>query len=830
MPGPELRQLPREHITQTLQAAVMRYPLAVLTAPMGYGKTVAARALLRHLGFRIFYLTVNPGMHNALYLWDRMCNQLQEQGSPMAPTFRKLGFPQDSAQLQRLLEQGKAYLGGRPTLMVIDDYHFAHAPECDNLLELLTREQIPGLRLLMLSRTRPALHLDELQVKGLAVVFDQDLLTFSEDDAVRYFQLNGIENAAVAQEAWTQSEGWAASLWLCLQNYRTTGLLAPGRGVEGLLNSAVFSQYDREDQRLLAQLSVLDSFTPRQAAAVSGDEAAPRRLLALHERNAFLRYDPATDTYWLHSLFRAFLGKMLAEADDVDKALLHTRAGEWHAAGGDIVQALCHFDRAGTEEAFTRVLELFEQPSDGLVVMFDPDGVKGVFGHIPWAVRFRRPIGYLAFIYHYMSRVHMEEGLAMLQEATARFAREKSIPAAMQRRIKGEAEVILAIADFNDLFAMRERYIAAHRLLQGRSAISHRNLVWTFGNPHAACLYLRKAGSYADLVQLVKSDLHYYQELSDGCSMGAKNLFRGEYLLETGRLKEVEPYLVKSVYRASGKEQLATIIGANFSLARLFLAEGEAGAQEKVRMLLDDLAPQVERAGHPILGTSFDLCRGYIHGCLGNHENIPGWLQRGEIANMRSFYQGLFFSQIVHGKALLLHGDFLRLEILAQDLPASLKRFANLFGMIHAFAMQAAATQALAGPQQALPLLREAVRFARPDHILLSLAEYGRFILPTLRLLQAQARGDAYIAALAGMTEKFTALTRHGKKKALTGREKEIMGLVAQGKSNPAVAEELGLKPITVGKALTNIYAKLGVKNRAEAVRMLSRKEIGNYP
>lgn len=53
---------------------------------------------------------------------------------------------------------------------------------------------------------------------------------------------------------------------------------------------------------------------------------------------------------------------------------------------------------------------------------------------------------------------------------------------------------------------------------------------------------------------------------------------------------------------------------------------------------------------------------------------------------------------------------------------------------------------------------------------------------------------------------------------ALTDREFEIMGLVVQGRTNGAIAEELFVSQKTVKNHLNRIYAKMGVERRAEAI------------
>ena len=54
---------------------------------------------------------------------------------------------------------------------------------------------------------------------------------------------------------------------------------------------------------------------------------------------------------------------------------------------------------------------------------------------------------------------------------------------------------------------------------------------------------------------------------------------------------------------------------------------------------------------------------------------------------------------------------------------------------------------------------------------------------------------------------------------ALTDREREIAALVAAGRTNREVAEQLVLSPKTIEAHLRNIYAKLGVRSRVELAR-----------
>jgi two-component system response regulator DesR len=60
----------------------------------------------------------------------------------------------------------------------------------------------------------------------------------------------------------------------------------------------------------------------------------------------------------------------------------------------------------------------------------------------------------------------------------------------------------------------------------------------------------------------------------------------------------------------------------------------------------------------------------------------------------------------------------------------------------------------------------------------------------------------------------------------LSGREREVVGLIAAGATNREIAERLYLSPHTVKEHTSAIYRKLGARNRAEAVKRAQRLGI----
>ncbi len=94
--------------------------------------------------------------------------------------------------------------------------------------------------------------------------------------------------------------------------------------------------------------------------------------------------------------------------------------------------------------------------------------------------------------------------------------------------------------------------------------------------------------------------------------------------------------------------------------------------------------------------------------------------------------------------------------------------------------------------------------------------------------IRAVARGEAIFSqAVAGRVLAYFSRPQETPKvfPALTDREREILGLIAQGRPNPVIARTLSLSPKTVANYVSAIFAKLQVADRAEA--MIRAREAG---
>ncbi len=106
----------------------------------------------------------------------------------------------------------------------------------------------------------------------------------------------------------------------------------------------------------------------------------------------------------------------------------------------------------------------------------------------------------------------------------------------------------------------------------------------------------------------------------------------------------------------------------------------------------------------------------------------------------------------------------------------------------------------------------------------------GREVVAALRQVQEQG---TYIEpallrqALAGPSSQPAGTGAPGEK--LTERERDVLRLVVEGRSNKEIARALSISPKTVSVHRTNIMSKLGVQNSADLVRFALQHRLVEF-
>jgi len=191
----------------------------------------------------------------------------------------------------------------------------------------------------------------------------------------------------------------------------------------------------------------------------------------------------------------------------------------------------------------------------------------------------------------------------------------------------------------------------------------------------------------------------------------------------------------------------------------------------------------------------------------------------------------------------LVRGEQDKTEHLLARLSPALRSAGHTGSVIEALSIQALACQSTGDTEQALDLLKKALTLAEPEGYTRTFADLGE---PMRHLLQQAAVRDIAPASSARLLTAFGSQEELGTRpmaaprpdqrparvrpapqliEALNEQEQRILCLVSAGLSNSEVAEELFLWVNTVKWYLQEIYGKLGVHNRVEALARAS--ELG---
>jgi DNA-binding CsgD family transcriptional regulator len=191
-----------------------------------------------------------------------------------------------------------------------------------------------------------------------------------------------------------------------------------------------------------------------------------------------------------------------------------------------------------------------------------------------------------------------------------------------------------------------------------------------------------------------------------------------------------------------------------------------------------------------------------------------------------------------HVEIMLAAGDLAAARSAATELSELAASVGTPFLKAEAMTAEAAVLLAEGRPEEALPALRQAWRRWRELDIPYRAARVRVLIGLACRNLgdedTAQMEFDAAKSAfqqLGAGPDLTRAETLAGGPSSptpggLTGREVEVLRLVAAGKTNRAIAAELFLSEKTVARHLSNIFVKLGVQSRAAATAYAYERQL----
>ncbi len=95
-----------------------------------------------------------------------------------------------------------------------------------------------------------------------------------------------------------------------------------------------------------------------------------------------------------------------------------------------------------------------------------------------------------------------------------------------------------------------------------------------------------------------------------------------------------------------------------------------------------------------------------------------------------------------------------------------------------------------------------------------------------IKAIEVVYEGGIYFSGEAGVALAEYQQSSQTTLAVLTPREKEILGLIAEGYTNPQIAEKIFLSSFTIDSHRKNLLAKLNVKNTASLIRLAVERKL----
>lgn len=262
-------------------------------------------------------------------------------------------------------------------ILVLDDFQVIHERAISELLVELLRHPPESLHIVMVSRRDPPLPLINLRAKGqMTEIRVQDLRFSQEETAAFLQQVTGTSiDEATATFLEKKFEGWVTGLRLAALSLRHLGdldriltqLPEDNRYVMDYFVTEVLSQQPSATQKYLLATSILNRFCPPlcDAVCVSDTSLGPYEMHGqefvewLEQANLFvIPLDNERRWFRYHHLFQELLQRLLKRKfsrNIIDT--LYQRAGAWFAESGLIEEALHHFLASGDTRTAARLVD-----------------------------------------------------------------------------------------------------------------------------------------------------------------------------------------------------------------------------------------------------------------------------------------------------------------------------------------------------------------------------------------------------------------------------------------------------------------------------------------
>jgi LuxR family maltose regulon positive regulatory protein len=853
-PAPRPDYINRQELIDHLDGALTRN-LTLVSAPAGFGKTTLLSIWAQQKEQPVSWLSLDTEDNDLVVFLQYLIAALQtispDVGGTSISLLQSSQPPSIVVTLSALIND--LSLIPQDFILILDDYHLIEQAKNHAAIIYLLDHLPPRMHLVIISRSDPPLPLSRLRVRDQLLEIRQADLRMTQKETNQFLNQSMRLDLSQEQVAALESrtEGWIAGLQLAALSLREKedkdaflgSFSGSHRFIIDYLADEVFSQLPPDLRSFLTKTAILDRFTPQLCDLVTGRSDSNAILLELEEANLFLiPLDDRREWYRYHHLFLDYLR---TSSDLQDEAELHKKAARWFSDNQLYAQAVKHALSTGDTNESIRAISLaapiaIQQAAfSNLFNWFDalPDQV--IRDNCELAI-------YMSFAL-FLTQSY-KEALPYVRAA------RKNLPADASSSLQGK---LLSLQAHLALFKGKSDDVIS----LSRDALEYLDDDDTFFRN----LTLNVLGQILEMKGDVVSAAGVYRQAFNtgsktGDRLGSLVVFTNLVysLNELGQLNEAVALCQKVNHDIGGEliggRPLSDVISMPWSMLS-YETDQLDSAHQGARRALDSLTQFGVSQGislaqytlalvHLANGELEEMRRhtrtGYQHAAYtGTANTIGTWftaldaqasIQIGDIAAANQWADNIGYSPqddphhwvensyFTYTRLLLAQDRIQDARTLLTTMGTNAQQGARLRKLITINLLFALTELAQEDRHTALQHLERALSFATPQNYRRAILNEGQAILNLLPDVRHIAP-DFVDELLAVTPQVSTAPPRIDQPyESLSERELEVLRLVSRGLSNRQIAEALFVTLGTVKKHLNNIFGKLQVTNRTQAV------------
>ncbi len=801
---------------------ISNYSLTVVEAPSGFGKTTAIREYLKdnlpHGACEYWYTCLGE---SATMAWMGICELFSSIDAKAANDLKNMKMPTMdtlfymTSYLREVRCQTETYL-------VVDNYQLFNCDIPRELISIFSMHGNPKLHMIFITQ--------QLEVKQKIPIhtnihtINASSFFFDREDTASLFRMEGIRlTEDELEKIFMSTGGWVSAIRLQIKNFIETGSFDLTADIEQLVEKAIWNRLTPEEKDFLLLVSVLDSFTMRQAAVMLNQEILPEKIEGLLKNNDFIRYLPGKCLYSMHSILQDYLrNRFYNQMSEEYQNKILRKAGVSCAVMSQYYPASRFFYKIGDFDAilslpFSREY-LDKQKGKNLSVF-----IVTIVNECPEEILCKYPLAMIVFGYYTFLNGQIETYRRLCSLLRLAVQNEEGFGQEELRSIKGEYTLLATLGDFNDIPKMRKGHETALEILGRASIMIKSDTPMLFATTSVLNMFWRESGELENELQQIDIGAHLYYKLGQGHGSGYNTVMRAEAMLMRGEDCEAEILCHKALYEARSYYQTDMCICAELVLARIAILRGEV---EGYFTAIKNMQDYTKADSNLYVLHMVEYCMSIIGLVLGIKYYVAPWLYDMESIKNVLYAPVIPHAQILYLNLLLMENRYNELYGISRLIPDNTKitngSIKYMMPQVYYLKFLAIAKYNNGDRLAAQEYLKQALSIALPDKIYLPFAqEAGRLnsLIELLRNSVSDKDGINALIKLGRRQERGMKIIKkaiNSEKSPLTPREREIAQLARDRLSAREIAGKLYISETTVRTILRSVYSKLDIHSRTE--------------